>query len=55
MKKTFLAPLDKHSKPNEPIPEYKSKTLRFFNLLLVNFECSKIYQKYHQFNPQINI
>ena len=39
--KTFLAPRDTHSKPNEPTPEYKSKTSAFSMSAFINFECFK--------------
>ena len=32
---TILAPLDIHSMPNDPTPEYKSKTLEFSILILI--------------------
>ena len=35
---TLFAPLDIHSIPNDPIPEYKSKTFEFFIFTLNKFE-----------------
>ena len=39
---TFSAPLEIHSIPNDPTPEYRSKILEFSTLILINFECIKI-------------
>jgi len=35
---TFLAPLEIHSMPKDPIPEYKSNTLDSFISILIKFE-----------------
>ena len=36
---TLSAPLERHSKPKEPLPEYRSRTLVFFKSILSKFEC----------------
>ena len=42
-KKLLLAaPLDKHSIPNDPVPENKSNTFELFIFVDTLFECSKI-------------
>ena len=40
--KKLLIPLDKHSIPNDPVPENKSKTFEFFNSTETLGEWSKI-------------
>ena len=37
-----MHPLDKHSSPNEPDPEYRSNIYEFEILFLNRFECSII-------------
>ena len=37
-KVTFPAPLDKHSIPKDPIPEYRSKIFEFSMFTLIRFE-----------------
>ena len=38
-KTTFKAPLDKHSRPNVPTPEKRSKTQQFSIFISINLEC----------------
>ena len=39
---TLCAPLDIHSMPKDPTPEYKSKICEFLIFVFIKFECSKI-------------
>ena len=39
---TSFAPLEIHSIPKEPKPEYKSKTFEFLISISIKFECFKI-------------
>ena len=39
---TFSAPLEIHSIPKDPIPEYRSKIFAFSMLISIKFECFKI-------------
>ena len=36
---TFLAPLETHSRPNDPVPENRSKTTASLSLKLISLEC----------------
>ena len=40
-KVTSFAPLEMHSIPNEPMPEYKSRTVEFSIFVFITLECCK--------------